>query len=157
MLIRPMLNIRIHSTDQHWILSWMEENQTVTYFLCSRLFTYDIMKNFNCNISLWFFKSKTWNSGSAPAACVPLKGYEGLCLPCKKSTGATFMSSNNPRFYLPIKDVLSWCFSQNYFYLIICFPWAVRIEFFACIKSCHIRCFMLIKCSEQKIRLRNLL
>jgi hypothetical protein len=36
----------------------MEENQTATYFLCSRLFTYDIMKNFNCNISLWFFKSK---------------------------------------------------------------------------------------------------
>ena len=36
----------------------MEENQTVTYFLRSRLFTYDIMKNFNCNISLWFFKSK---------------------------------------------------------------------------------------------------
>ena len=27
-------------------------------FPCSRLFTYDIMKNFNCNISLWFFKSK---------------------------------------------------------------------------------------------------
>ena len=39
---------------QHWILSWMEENQTATYFLRSRLFTYDIMKNFNCNISLWF-------------------------------------------------------------------------------------------------------
>jgi hypothetical protein len=36
----------------------MEENQTETYFLRSRLFTYDIMKNFNCNISLWFFKSK---------------------------------------------------------------------------------------------------
>ena len=43
---------------QHWILSWVEENQTATYFLCSRLFTYDIMKNFNCNISLCFFKSK---------------------------------------------------------------------------------------------------
>jgi hypothetical protein len=25
----------------------MEENQTATYFLRSRLFTYDIMKNFN--------------------------------------------------------------------------------------------------------------
>ena len=38
----------------------MQENQTATYFLRSRLFTgtYDIMKNFNCNISLWFFKSK---------------------------------------------------------------------------------------------------
>ena len=44
--------------DQHWILSWMEEIQTATYFLRSRLFTYNIMKNFNCNISLWFFKSK---------------------------------------------------------------------------------------------------
>jgi hypothetical protein len=29
----------------------MQENQTATYFLRSRLFTYDtcIMKNFNCN------------------------------------------------------------------------------------------------------------
>jgi len=36
----------------------MEENQTATYFLRSWLFTYDIMNNFNCNISLWFFKSK---------------------------------------------------------------------------------------------------
>jgi len=26
----------------------MEENQTATYFLRSRLFTYDIMKSFNC-------------------------------------------------------------------------------------------------------------
>jgi hypothetical protein len=43
---------------QHWMLSWMEENQTATYYLRSRLFTYDIMKNFNCNISLWIFKSK---------------------------------------------------------------------------------------------------
>ena len=44
---------------QHWILSWMEENQTATYFLRSSLFTYDSMKNFNCNyISLWFIKSK---------------------------------------------------------------------------------------------------
>ena len=47
-----------HWASQHWIISWMEENQTATYFLCSRLFTYDIMKNFNCNISLCFFKSK---------------------------------------------------------------------------------------------------
>jgi hypothetical protein len=38
---------------QHWILSWMEENQTATYFFRSMLFTY-----FNYNISLWFFKSK---------------------------------------------------------------------------------------------------
>ena len=28
---------------------WIQENQTETYFLRSRLFTYDIMKNFNCN------------------------------------------------------------------------------------------------------------
>ena len=34
---------------QHWILSWLEENQTATDFLRSSLFTYDIMKNFNCN------------------------------------------------------------------------------------------------------------
>ena len=44
--------------DQHWILSLMEENKTATYFFRSRLFTYDIMKNFNCNIFLCFFKSK---------------------------------------------------------------------------------------------------
>jgi hypothetical protein len=31
-----------------------KKNQTAMYFLRSRLFTYDIMKNFNCNISLWF-------------------------------------------------------------------------------------------------------
>ena len=43
---------------QHWIISWMEENQTEANILLSRLFTYDIMKNFNYNISLWFFKSK---------------------------------------------------------------------------------------------------
>jgi hypothetical protein len=37
----------------------MKENQTATYFLHSRLFTYHIMKNFNYNIIyLWFFKSK---------------------------------------------------------------------------------------------------
>jgi hypothetical protein len=34
----------------------MEENPAATYFLRSRLFTHDIMKKFNCNISLWFFK-----------------------------------------------------------------------------------------------------
>ena len=32
----------------------MKENQTSTCFLRSRLFTYDIMKKFNCNISLCF-------------------------------------------------------------------------------------------------------
>jgi hypothetical protein len=30
-------------------------NEIEIYLLRSRLFTYDIMKNFNCNISLWFF------------------------------------------------------------------------------------------------------
>jgi hypothetical protein len=34
---------------KHWSLDWMEENQTATNFLRSRLLTYDIMKNFNCN------------------------------------------------------------------------------------------------------------
>ena len=38
-----------YCVGKHWNLDWMEENQTVTYFLRSRLFTYDIMKNFNCN------------------------------------------------------------------------------------------------------------
>jgi hypothetical protein len=28
---------------------WIQENQTAMYFLRSMLFTYDIMKNFNCN------------------------------------------------------------------------------------------------------------
>ena len=34
---------------KHWILYWIQENKTATYFLRSRLFMYDIMKNFNCN------------------------------------------------------------------------------------------------------------
>ena len=34
------------------------EKQTATDFLRSRLFTYDIMKNFNWNIFLWSFRSK---------------------------------------------------------------------------------------------------
>jgi len=80
-----------HWEGQHWILSWMEENQTATYFLRSRLFTYDIMKNFNCNISLWFLKSKfrfyIENDffSIKITACVPLNGAKvgmdpGLCI-----------------------------------------------------------------------------
>jgi hypothetical protein len=38
-----------YCVGKHWMLYWMQENQTTTYFLRSRLFTYDIMKNFNCN------------------------------------------------------------------------------------------------------------
>ena len=38
-----------YCADKHWILYWIQENKTGTYFLRSRLFTYDIMKNFNCN------------------------------------------------------------------------------------------------------------
>jgi hypothetical protein len=38
-----------YCAGKHWILYWIQENKTVTYFLRSRLFTYDIMKNFNCN------------------------------------------------------------------------------------------------------------
>ena len=39
-----------YCTGKHWILYWIQENKTVTtYFLRSRLFTYDIMKNINCN------------------------------------------------------------------------------------------------------------
>ena len=34
---------------KHWMLYWMQENRTATYLPRSRLFTYDIMKNFNCN------------------------------------------------------------------------------------------------------------
>ena len=51
------------------MLYWMQENQTATYFLRSRLFTYDIMKNFNCNqyktsnIGNFQYKKK-FNSGS---------------------------------------------------------------------------------------------
>jgi hypothetical protein len=36
-------------TGKHWILYWIQENKTATQFLRSRLFTYDIMKNFNSN------------------------------------------------------------------------------------------------------------
>ena len=34
---------------KHCMLYWIQENQTATYFLHSRLFAYDIMKNFNCS------------------------------------------------------------------------------------------------------------
>jgi hypothetical protein len=37
---------------KHWSLDWMEENQTATYFLRSRLFTYDIIKNIPTAISI---------------------------------------------------------------------------------------------------------
>ena len=39
---------------KHWILYWIQENKTATCFLRSRLFTYDIMKNFNCNLLATF-------------------------------------------------------------------------------------------------------
>ena len=38
-----------YCAGKHWILYWIQENKTATYFPRSRLFTYDIMKNFNCN------------------------------------------------------------------------------------------------------------
>ena len=38
-----------YCAGKHWMLYWMQENQTATYFLRSRLYTYGIMKNFNCN------------------------------------------------------------------------------------------------------------
>ena len=38
-----------YCAGKHCILYWIQENKTVTNFLRSRLFTYDIMKNFNCN------------------------------------------------------------------------------------------------------------
>jgi hypothetical protein len=40
-----------YCAGKHMILYWIQENKTATYFLRSRLFTYDIMKNFNCNFS----------------------------------------------------------------------------------------------------------
>jgi hypothetical protein len=52
------MNLHATCLGQYWFLSWMKENQTATYFLRSRLFTYDIMKNCNCKIFLWIFKSK---------------------------------------------------------------------------------------------------
>jgi hypothetical protein len=39
----------VYCMGKHWILYWIQENITATYFLRSRLFTYDIMKNFTCN------------------------------------------------------------------------------------------------------------
>jgi hypothetical protein len=38
-----------YCAGKHWIFYWIQENKTATYFLRSRLFMYDIMKNFNCN------------------------------------------------------------------------------------------------------------
>ena len=34
-----------YCAGKHWILYWIQENKTATYFLRFRLFTYDIMKN----------------------------------------------------------------------------------------------------------------
>ena len=62
-----------YCAGQHLILYRMQENQTATYLLRSRLFTYDIMKNFNCN------QYKTSNIGnfqykkkSILTTCMPL-------------------------------------------------------------------------------------
>ena len=38
-----------YCAGKHRILYQIQENKTATYFLCSRLFTYDIMKTINCN------------------------------------------------------------------------------------------------------------
>jgi hypothetical protein len=38
-----------YCAGKYWILYWIQENKAATYFLRSRLFTYDTMKNFNCN------------------------------------------------------------------------------------------------------------
>jgi hypothetical protein len=38
-----------YHAGKHWILYGTQINQTATYFLRSRLNTYDIMKIFNCN------------------------------------------------------------------------------------------------------------
>ena len=46
-----------------WILggstlnSFLDGRKSKWHFLRSRIFMYDFMINFNCNISLWFFKS----------------------------------------------------------------------------------------------------
>ena len=49
-----------YCAGQHWILYGMWENQTATYFLRFRLFTYDIMKIFNC-ISIKYRILATFN------------------------------------------------------------------------------------------------
>ena len=36
-----------YCAGKHWILFWIQENKTATHYLRSRLFTYDIMKNFS--------------------------------------------------------------------------------------------------------------
>jgi hypothetical protein len=42
--------VSFFGVGKYWILYWIQENKTATYFLRSRLFTYDIIiKNFNCN------------------------------------------------------------------------------------------------------------
>jgi hypothetical protein len=46
-LILKVANIRClyeYCEGKHWILYWIQENKTATYFLRSRLFTYDITK-----------------------------------------------------------------------------------------------------------------
>jgi len=59
---------------QHLILSWMEENQTATYFLRPRLFTYDIMK-FSTAIYLYGFLNQSFGKHFVfikITACMPL-------------------------------------------------------------------------------------
>jgi hypothetical protein len=50
-----------YCAGKHWSLDWMEENQTVTYFLRSRLFTYNIMKNFTLGDISFKLETKIMN------------------------------------------------------------------------------------------------
>jgi hypothetical protein len=46
-----------YCTGKHWILYWIQENKTATYFLRSRLFTYDIKGRSPFNCKLYNFSS----------------------------------------------------------------------------------------------------
>jgi hypothetical protein len=57
-----------YCAGKHWILYWIQENKTATYFLRSRLFTYDIMKTSNrCYTDLLHFSTRKHNLVSSSA------------------------------------------------------------------------------------------
>ena len=59
---------------KHGILYWIQENKTATYFLRSRIFTYDIIKN-STAISIKHGILATFNikQNSILTACMPLR------------------------------------------------------------------------------------
>jgi hypothetical protein len=70
-----------YCAGKHWILYWIQENKTATYFLRSRLFTHDIMKS-STAISIKHRILATFNikKKSILTTCMPLNNCcDNLC------------------------------------------------------------------------------